>query len=31
MEKELFNPKNVKITRSNLSKDEKTALKEIKS
>ena len=31
MEKELFNPKNVKIARSNLSKDEKKALKEIKS
>ena len=30
-EKELFNPKNVKIARSNLSKDEKKALKEIKS
>ena len=31
MEKELFNPKNVKIARSNFSKDEKKALKEIKS
>ena len=31
MEKELFNPKNVKIAGSNLSKDEKKALKEIKS
>ena len=31
MEKELLNPKNVKITRSNLNKDEKKALKEIKS
>ena len=30
MEKELFNSKNVKIARSNLSKDEKKALKEIK-
>ena len=31
MEKELFNPENVKIVRSNPSKDEKKALKEIKS
>ena len=31
MEKELFNPKNVKIARSNFNKDEKKALKEIKS
>ena len=31
MEKELFNPKNVKIARSNLRKNEKKALKEIKS
>ena len=31
MEKELFNLKNIKIARSNLSKDEKKALKEIKS
>ena len=31
MEKELLNPKNVKIARSNLSTDEKKALKEIKS
>ena len=31
MEKELFNPKNVKIARSNFSKDEKKALKEVKS
>ena len=31
MEKELFNPKNAKIARSNLSKDEKKALKGIKS
>ena len=31
MEKELFNPKKVKIARSNLIKDEKKALKEIKS
>ena len=31
MEKEPFNPKNVKIARSNLRKDEKKALKEIKS
>ena len=30
MEKELFNPKNVKIARSNFNKDEKKALKEIK-
>ena len=30
MEKELFNPKNVKTARSNLSKDEKKALKQIK-
>ena len=31
MEKELFNPKNVKIARSKFSKDENKALKEIKS
>ena len=31
MEKDLFNPKNVKTARSNLSKDGKKALKEIKS
>ena len=31
MEKDLFDPGNVKITRSKLSKDEKKALKEIKS
>ena len=31
MDKELANPENVKITRSNLSKDEKKVLKEIKS
>ena len=31
MEKELFNPKNVIIARSTLSKDEKKALKKIKS
>ena len=31
MEKDLFDPGNVKIARSNLSKDEKKALKEIKS
>ena len=30
MEKELFNPENAKIIRSNLSKDEKKALKENK-
>ena len=29
-EKELFNPKNVKIARSNLSKDQEKDLKEIK-
>ena len=31
MEKELFNTINVKLARSNLSKNEKKALKEIKS
>ena len=31
MEKELFNPENVKIVTSNRSKDETKALKEIKS
>ena len=31
MEKDLFDPGNIKIARSNLSKDEKKALKEIKS
>ena len=31
MEKELFNPKKVKLAKSNLSKDEKKTLREIKS
>ena len=31
IEKEIFNPSNIRRTRNNLSKDEKTALKEIKS
>ena len=31
MENDLFDPGNVKIARSNLSKEEKKALKEIKS
>ena len=31
MEKELFNPENVKIVTNNRSKDETKALKEIKS
>ena len=31
IEKEIFNPKNIRKTRNNLNKDEKVALKEIKS
>ena len=31
IEKEIFNPKNIRKTRNNLNKDEKAALKEIKS
>ena len=31
IEKEIFNPKNIRKTRNNLKKDEKAALKEIKS